>query len=92
MFDKINLNDMLDLADSLESARYYGFYQGRGSFEGYGIIVDNISDLIKLGARLEEFDMGSLANIQPHIDNMGRGFIVAWSARYFAGSTDPHGD
>lgn len=56
----------------------YGPYQGRGFFSGWAITVEDMGDLLKLGAAMEREGLGDLANRRPHVDSLGRGYIVAF--------------
>lgn len=57
-------------------------YDGRGGFSGHGFVVDSMEEAIQAAALLGESFEG-LGNHRPHVDNMGRGYIVAWPKRIF---------
>jgi hypothetical protein len=59
-----------------------GEYSGRGGFKGYGADFDSAADLVVLGAEMAE-ELSELIAVQPHIDSMGMGVVVAWPARCF---------
>jgi len=56
----------------------YGDYNGRGFFKGYAIKLDDLSELLALGAAMER---QGLDTDGAHIDSLGRGYIVAFSWR-----------
>lgn len=56
----------------------YGDYHGRGFFKGYAIKLDDLSELLALGATMERFGLDTDG---AHIDSLGRGYIVAFSWR-----------
>lgn len=78
--------DVNDFREAVEDAggEWYGEYSGRNFFEGYAATFDNPARLIALGYALAEFDLGELADATPHMDNLGRRILVAWSKDLFA--------
>lgn len=78
------MNADTDELDALKQAaddaglEAYGEYNGRGYFKGFAIKLDDLSELLALGAAMER---NGLDTDGAHIDSLGRGYIVAFSWR-----------
>lgn len=82
--DKVDLGDFEDaVMNSGISGEFYGEYSGRGFHQGYAVSVDDMAQLIGLGAALFDNDCQELTDYPPHIDNLGTGYIVSWDKRLF---------
>jgi hypothetical protein len=75
MSDKIAL---LEDAAADAGLEVYGDYSGRNYFKGYAIKLDDLSELLALGAAMERVGIDTDG---AHIDSLGRGYIVAFSDR-----------
>jgi hypothetical protein len=79
----------INLSDFENAMAFFNFeiefrkdYHWRCDFKGHGFVVDSMAEAIQAAALLGESFEG-LGNHRPHVDNMGRGYIVAWPERIF---------
>jgi hypothetical protein len=64
--------------------RWYGKYEGRGGRKGYAIVIEDYSDLLAVGAVLQE-DGGYPELLKGFCDNdsLGQKILMCWHHSYF---------
>jgi hypothetical protein len=84
MPDKIPLSSLYEAIEDAGGDVYEGVYRGRGGLHGYGGVFASDDRLIVLGGFFQKDErLNPLLGKDPHIDSLGRYFIVAWDTLFF---------
>ena len=82
---KIDAEDLKNYIElNVPDVTWDGPYRGRGFFEGVAVRYDSQSDLLALAAKLAgHHTFAPIADKLTHHDNLGLGYVSAWSNRLF---------